>query len=193
MISITTHRLLIVYRYLILQKNEFFPYWRNLALVVVPFTCLIPGPFGLFLTQNFVCFFKYSLNFQGHAPKFELNKVWHANFIEFKYERTNPQNEWAFEKTNKPCFYLHFAKSNLKVISFTLLFWTSKRNYFMSGIYTKFMCSITFSYSHDCKKCGKKSIFSKKINFLWTQLDGRIFGFSPAGPKTKVDPPDSQQ
>ena len=61
-------------------------------------------------------FFKYSLNFQGHAQKFELKKVCHANFIEFKYDRTNPQHEWAFEKTNKPCFYLHFANSNLKVI-----------------------------------------------------------------------------
>ena len=72
--------------------------------------------FGQFMTQNYVCCFKYSLNFQGHAQKFEPNIVWHANFIEFKYDRTNPQNECAFEKTNKPCFYLHFANSNLKVI-----------------------------------------------------------------------------
>ena len=52
---------------------------------MVLFTYLIHGPFGQFLTQNYVCFFKYSLNFQGHAQKFELNKVWHANFIEFEH------------------------------------------------------------------------------------------------------------
>ena len=34
----------------------------------------------------------------------------------------------------------------------------------------------------------------KKNLILSTQLDGRVFfGFSPAGPKTKADPPDSQQ
>ena len=65
------------------------------------------------LTQTFVIFFKYSLNFQGHAQKFELNKV--ANFIMVKYDRTNPQNKGAFEKTNKPCFRLHLANFNLKV------------------------------------------------------------------------------
>ena len=32
----------------------------------------------------------------------------------------------------------------------------SKRSYFISGIYTKFICSITFSYNHDCQKSGKK-------------------------------------
>ena len=113
MISITTHRLLIVYSDLILHKNVFFPHVRIFALV---WSFLLHGPFVQFLTQDFVCFFKYSLNFQGHAPKFELYKVWHAYFVEFKYECTNPQNEWAFENTNKPCFYLHIANSNLKVI-----------------------------------------------------------------------------
>ena len=42
------------------------------------------------------------------------------------------------------------------------------------------------------KKVAKNPI-KKKINFLWTQLDGKVFGFSLAGPKTKSDPPDSQQ
>ena len=82
------------------------------SFLVTKFMALL----GQFLTESFVRFFKYSLNFQGHAQKFERNKVWHANFIEFKYDRTNPQKEWAFEKTNKQCFYLHFAKSNFIVI-----------------------------------------------------------------------------
>jgi hypothetical protein len=63
----------------------------------------------------------------------------------------------------------------------------------MSGIYTKFMCSITFSYSHDCQKCGKKSISLKILAFYEPDLTVEFFGFSPAGPKTKADPPNSQQ
>ena len=145
MILITTHRLLIVYSDIILQKNVFFPHVRNFALVVVLFGYLVHGHFGQFLTQYFVCFFKYSLNFQGHTLKSELNKVWCANFIEFKYDSTNPLKEWAFEKTNKLCFYLHFANFNFIVIFHTLSL-TSKRNYLISRIYTKFMCWITFCF-----------------------------------------------
>ena len=70
------------------------------------------------------------------------------------------------------------------------LYWTSERNYFIYGIYTNFLFSISFSHIHDCQKSGKKSIFSKSFNFLWTQLDGEFSGFPPAGPKTKVDPSD---
>ena len=51
-----------------------------------------------------------SLSFWGHAQEFKLNKVGHANFIEFQYDGTNHQNEWAFEKTNKPCFHFFFYK-----------------------------------------------------------------------------------
>ena len=48
------------------------------------------------------------------------------------------------------------------------------------------MCSITFSYGHDFKKNGKKSDFSKKINFLLTQLDGIVLlVFHPHNPKPK--------
>ena len=74
------------------------------------------------LAQNFVYFFKYSPNFSSHALKSELNKVWYASFIEFKYDRSNPFDEWAIiEKIKKQCFfYLHFAVSNCKVIFFTL-------------------------------------------------------------------------
>ena len=63
----------------------------------------------------------------GHAQKFELNKISHANFIEFKYDRIYPQNEWAFEKQTNYVFYLHSAKSNLKVIFFTLYLESKKK------------------------------------------------------------------
>ena len=53
-------------------------------------------------------------------------------------------------------------------------------------MYTKRMSSITFSYGHDYQKSGKKSDFSKKFNFLWTQLDGIVFlVFHPHDPKPK--------
>ena len=103
MISITTQRLLIVYSDLILQKKCIFSHVNFFALVVVP-------------SFYYIYIFLYSLNLQGHAQKFKLNKVWHDNFIEFKYDRPKPQNEWAFEKTNKPCFCFHFANSNLQEI-----------------------------------------------------------------------------
>ena len=120
MSSISTQRLLKAYSDLILQKKCIFSSCKKFGIGCGHSYLIIHGPFGQFLTQNYVRFFKYSLNFQGRAQKFELNKVWHANFIEFKYDHTNPKNEWAFEKTNKPCFYLPFDKSNLKVIFLTL-------------------------------------------------------------------------
>ena len=51
---------------------------------------------------------------------------------------------------------------------------------------------ITFSYSHDCQKSGKKSDCQKIATFYEPNLTVEFFGFSPAGPKTKADPPDSQ-
>ena len=55
------------------------------------------------------------------------------------------------------------------------------------------MCSITFSYSHDCQKSGKNPIFLKNLTLYVPKLTVEFFGFSFAGPKTKGDPPDSQQ
>ena len=43
------------------------------------------------------------------------------------------------------------------------------------------------------KKVAKDPIFLKKINFYQHNLTVEFFGFSPAGPKTKADPSDSQQ
>ena len=116
MISITTQRLLLVYSDLILQKKGIFSLCKKFLIGCGPFYLLNSWPFWPVIDSKFCLFFKYSLNFQGHAQKFKLIKVWHANFIEFKYDRTNPQNEWPFQKTNKQCFCLYFANSNIKVI-----------------------------------------------------------------------------
>ena len=43
------------------------------------------------------------------------------------------------------------------------------------------------------KKMAKNPIFQKKITSYEPDLTVEFFGFSPAGPKTKADPPDSQQ
>ena len=43
------------------------------------------------------------------------------------------------------------------------------------------------------KKGAKNKNFLKNLNFYQPNLTVEFFGFSPAGPKTKGDPPDSQQ
>ena len=43
------------------------------------------------------------------------------------------------------------------------------------------------------KKVVKNPIFLKNLTFYGPDLTVEFFGFSPAGPKTKVDPSDSQQ
>ena len=43
------------------------------------------------------------------------------------------------------------------------------------------------------KKVAKNPFFLKILTFYEPNLTVEFFGFSPAGPKTKADPPDSQQ
>ena len=43
------------------------------------------------------------------------------------------------------------------------------------------------------EKVAKNLIFLKILTFYEPNLTVEFFGFSPAGPKTKADPPDSQQ
>ena len=138
--------------------------------------------------------YKYTNTVQCHALKSELNKVWYGNFIKFKYDGSNPPKEWAFEKTNEQCFYLHLTNSNCKAFFHTLS-WTSKRNYFISEIYTKFMFYVYISY---CHKNGQKLICFKKFNFLWNQLDAIVFLHFPSHtppPKKKKNflPPNGQK
>ena len=43
------------------------------------------------------------------------------------------------------------------------------------------------------KKAAKNPFFLKILTFYEINLTVEFFGFLPAGPKTKADPPDSQQ
>ena len=42
-------------------------------------------------------------------------------------------------------------------------------------------------------KVAKNPIFLKNLNFYQPNLTVEFYGFSPAEPKTKADPPNSQQ
>jgi len=100
------------------KKKCVFPHMRNFTLIYGPFSCLIDVLFGPILMENYVRFFKCSLNFKAHALQFEPNKVEYTNFAKFQLQSMSSKIEGAFEKTNKQCFYLHFTKSNLKVFCF---------------------------------------------------------------------------
>ena len=112
MISNTTGRLFIIHSNAFLQKKCVFPHVRNFTLIYGPYSCLIDVLFGPILMENFVRFFKCSLNFRAHALQFELNKVGYTSFAKFRLQSMSSKIERAFEKTNIPCFYLHFTNSN---------------------------------------------------------------------------------
>ena len=118
MIFKTTGRLFIIYSNLFLPKKCVFPHVRNFTLIYGPFSCLINVLFGPILMENYVRFFKCSLNLRAHALQFKLNKVKYTNFAKFQLQSMSSKIERAFEKTNKQCFYLHFTKFNLNIIFF---------------------------------------------------------------------------
>ena len=109
-------------------KQKFvFPHVRNFTLIYGSYSCLIDVLFCPIFMENFVRFFKCSLNFKAHALQFELNNVGYTNFAKFQLQSMSSKIEGALEKTNKQCFYLHFTKSNLNIICFgfshKLFFW----------------------------------------------------------------------
>ena len=112
MIFNTTGRLFIIYSNAFLQKKCVFPHVRNFTLIYGPFSCLIDVLFGPILMENYVRFFKCSLNFRAHALQFELNKVEYTNFAKFQLQSMSSKIEGAFEKTNKQCFFI-FILPNL--------------------------------------------------------------------------------
>ena len=75
MVSNTTGRVIIIHSNEFLQKKCVFPHVRNFTLIYGPYSCLIVVLFGPILMENFVRFFKCSVNFRAHALRFELNKV----------------------------------------------------------------------------------------------------------------------
>ena len=57
------------------KKKSVFPHVRNLTLIYGPFSCLIDVLFCPILMENYVRFFKCSLNFRAHALQFELKNL----------------------------------------------------------------------------------------------------------------------
>ena len=112
-------------------------------------------------------FLKYSLNFQGHAQKYKLNKDWLANFIEFKYDRTNPQNEWAFEKTNKHMFLSSFC---LKSLFHTFFMTLKKKLFHIWNLHIIYVFNNIFIRSWLLKKVAKNMIFLYFFTFYEPNL-----------------------
>ena len=65
------------------KKNVFFPHLRNFTLIYGPCSCLIDVLFDPILMENYVCYFKCSLNSRANALQLERNKVGYTNFAEF--------------------------------------------------------------------------------------------------------------
>ena len=99
--------------FVLTKKMCFFSHVWNFTLIYSPYRYLIDVLFGTILLEN-LFFFKCLLNFRGNALKSEHNKVGYTNFVKFRLQRMTSQIERAFEKTNKPCFCLHFANSSFK-------------------------------------------------------------------------------
>ena len=131
MISNTTGRLLKIHINAFLQKKYVFPCVGDFTLIYGPYRCLEDGLFWPYFDEQFCLFFKCSLNFQAHALQFKLNKVGYTDFAEFQLQSMCSKIERAFEKTNKPCFCLHFSNSNLIYFFLHFLF-----NYFFFIFHT---------------------------------------------------------
>ena len=102
------------------------------------------------------------------------------------YDHTNPQNKWAFEKTNKPCFYLHSANFNIKVIFLHFILNIKKKLFHIWNLHKIYVFNNIFIKSWLSQKWQQIQFFFKKKNFLSTQLDGKVFlVFHPQDPKLK--------
>ena len=112
MISNTTGRLFIIHSNAFLQKKCVFPHVRNFTLIYGPYSCLIDVLFGPILMENFVCFFKCSLNFRAHALQSELSKTSISNFVKIELQSMDSIIERVFEKTNK-IFHQNMAKKDI--------------------------------------------------------------------------------
>ena len=112
MVSNTTWRLIIIHSNVFLQKKCVFPHVRNLTLIYGPYSCLIDVLFGHILMENYVCFFKCSLNFRAHALQSELSKTSKSNFVKFELQSMSSKIEGVFEKTNN-IFHQNRAKKDI--------------------------------------------------------------------------------
>ena len=112
MIFNTTGGLFIIHSNAFLQKKCVFLYVRNLTLIYGPYSCLIAVLFASILMENFVCFFKCSLNFRAHALQSELSKTSISNFVKVELQSMDSIIERAFEKTSN-IFYQNMAKKDI--------------------------------------------------------------------------------
>ena len=90
-------------------------------------------------------------------------------------------------------FYLHFAKSNLKVIFFTLYLEHQKEIISCLESIQNLCVQKHFHTVMTVKNAARNQFFLKNLALYEPDLTVEFLGFSPAGPKTKVDPPDSHQ
>ena len=104
MILNITGRLFIIYSNAFLQKKCVFPHLRNFTLIYGPFSCLIDVLFGPILMENYLSFFKCSLNLRAHALQFELNKVEYTNFAKFQLQSMSFKIKGTFEKRTNNVF-----------------------------------------------------------------------------------------
>ena len=75
------------------KKNVFCPHVSSFTLIYGPYSCLIDVLFGPILMENFVRFFKCSLNFRAHALQFELNKDGYTSFAKFRLQSMSSKIE----------------------------------------------------------------------------------------------------
>ena len=141
----------------------------------------------------FCCFIKGSLNFRAHALQSELNKFSIWNFVRFWLQSMSSKIKWAFEKTTKNVFCLHFAVSN-----FNIIFWHFQFNFnfffFISQIFNKFISFIPFfKILMTVINMDKNRIFKKVYLPLKPTCRSCFFSFSLLQPKTKTEPPNIQQ
>ena len=162
----------------------YFSPCNKFCIVCGPFYLLNSWPFWPVFYSKFCLFFSHTLSiFKVMLRNLNLTKCDMLTLLRSNMTAPTLKTNEHLKKQRKHGFVLIFLTPTEKSFFHTLS-WSSKRNYFISGIYIKFMCSITFSYSHDCQKSGKKSTVTKEFKFLWTQLDGRFFWFFlPQDPK----------
>ena len=88
------------------------------------------------------------------------------------------------KKTNKPCFYLHFANSNLKVNFSHFILNIKKKLFHIWNLHKIYVFNNIFRKSWLSQKWKKNPIFLKKINFYQPNLTVEFFlVFHPQDPK----------
>ena len=119
------------------------------------------------LMENFVNFFKCSLNFRAHALQSKLNKVQYTNFVKFRLKSMSFKIERVFEEITKNVFFFILPTPIL-----TKLF-------HIQNIHTIYVLNTFFYVSiHECHKSGKNNFFLKSLTFYETKQTLNFFFFT---------------